>query len=137
MQNKPPLLTHKPPIYDEIVKRFPAVDWNNGIIITYDGFVYTKSAWLSDDLFVHEATHIAQQSEFPGGADKWWSKYFSDTDFRLSQEIEAYKNQWKYLKETVKDKNKLTRYRYQIVEDLSSAIYGNMISPGVAMRMFM
>jgi len=137
MNNDPQIINSRPKIYDEIIRNFPAVSWDNGIIITYDNKIYTKSGYISDDLMIHEQTHIKQQAEFPGGSDAWWNCYFKDMGFRLGQEIEAYKNQWKYLKSTVTDKNKLTKYRYQIATDLSSAIYGNMISPSAAMRVIM
>jgi len=87
--------TEKPPnnIYEKCRERF-GVDWDKGIIFTYGDTIYCKSP-ISDDLKVHEATHIRQQREI--GEDIWWERYLKDKDFRLSQEVEAYKNQMEYI----------------------------------------
>jgi len=83
-----------PAIYYKCRQKFGVV-WHQGIIITYGDTVYCKVD-ISPDLKVHEETHIRQQAVM--GKDLWWEKYLSDKKFRLSQEVEAYRNQMVYIK---------------------------------------
>lgn len=106
-----------PPIYFTLKKKFN-VNWDKGVIITYGDTVYCKYP-LSDDLIVHEQTHIKQQLDY--GVEKWWDRYLIDKDFRLSQELEAYKNQANFLKG---NKERIEK----ILKDISSSMYGNMIT---------
>ena len=111
-------------IYTRCKEQFGA-DWDKGVIITYGDTIYTKSGHISPDLVVHEMTHIEQQNKV--GPDIWWDKYFSDKDFRLSQEVEAYSNQAKFIKENVKDRNK----RFSMVNHIwkmMATMYDGMIS---------
>lgn len=90
------ILTEKPPIYERCVEVF-GINWDDGVIFTYGENIYCKDqALLSPDLLVHEETHIRQQMAM--GKDIWWDRYFVDKEFRLSQEVEAYKNQLHYIR---------------------------------------
>lgn len=85
--------TEKPPVYERCAKQFN-VTWDMGIIMTYGDTVYCKVP-LSEDLKIHEATHVKQQLAM--GKELWWERYFADSTFRLSQEVEAYKNQLNFI----------------------------------------
>lgn len=121
MGRKNMIIHTKPEIYQRLVDTF-GIDWNKGIIITYNGKIYCKTD-ISDDLIVHENTHIKQQENQPD----WWDKYIEDKNFRLSQEIEAYKAQYEYVKGNYPRwaRRKVLK---AIATDLSSYIYGNIIS---------
>ena len=110
-----------PPVYQKCHEQF-GVNWEDGIIITYGDEVYCKTD-IPKDLEVHEGTHIRQQKEI--GKDIWWDKYFNDKEFRLSQEVEAYQNQLNYLKEVVKDRNKLAKLKNEIWSQMAN-MYGDM-----------
>lgn len=115
-------ITHeKPEIYETLRAKF-GIDWNKGIIITYKGNIYCKTD-ISEDLVVHESVHIKQQSEDP----EWWDKYLADINFRLAQEVEAYRAQYNFIKENY-DRNTRRNALKRIASDLSSSIYGNIIS---------
>lgn len=116
------LSTRIPPIYLRLKKKF-GINWDKGVIIAYGNVVYCKFE-ISPDLIVHEQTHIKQQLDY--GVEKWWDRYLEDKDFRLSQELEAYKNQANYLKEK-KPKGYYDRLE-KICKDISSSMYGNIIS---------
>lgn len=92
-------------------------------IFTYGDTIYSLND-LSFGLIAHEITHVFQQTEM--GAEKWWDKYFKDKDFRLSQEVEAYRRQY----QVYKNNNEVTAYDYlnQMARDLSSKMYGEIIS---------
>lgn len=112
-----------PDIYYVCKDKF-GVNWDDNIIFTYGDTIYCKTD-IPEDLKVHEATHIRQQKS---GAKEWWDRYLNDNAFRLDQEVEAYKNQYNYLKIVIKDRNKLFLHKHRIAKDLSSYIYGNIIS---------
>lgn len=95
----------KPPIYEKIRAAFGDV-WERGVIITYGDRAYTARGGMSLDLQEHEAVHIKQQAAFPGGADAWWDKFIADKEFRLSQELEAYKVQVAYIRKHVSNRRK-------------------------------
>ena len=101
----------KPPIYERCVQKF-GVDWDKGVIFTYGDTVYSKNE-LDEDLKAHEATHVRQQTEM--GKDVWWDKYFADPKFRLSQEVEAYRNQLKYADENYNRQARRAVYKHIIV----------------------
>jgi len=117
----------KPPNWDKLVELF-GVSWGK-TVVTYGDTCYCANP-LSLDLEVHEAVHAVQQSN----PVEWWDRYYVDKEFRLSQEIEAYKAQTKFLRKYVKDRNQLHRRLDSISRDLSGAMYGNCISYDEAYR---
>ncbi len=122
-----------PAVYQKCHEVF-GVEWDDGIVITYGDTVYSKFP-ISPDLKVHEVTHVIQQREM--GKDVWWKKYFEDVEFRLSQEKEAYINQSKWIKNNVKDRNERFRRLNKIANDLSSFVYGNIISKSEANKLLL
>lgn len=111
-----------PPNYKEIQKHFPEADFEKGILFTYGDTCYCKQ--ITDDLIIHEQTHTKQQTN----PKEWWERYFKDPEFRLSQELEAYKNQWKYIDIKVKDRNLKYKMLNSIASALSGNLYNNIIS---------
>lgn len=112
-----------PPIYQRAKKQF-GVTWDMGVIFTYGDQIYSKND-INEFKMVHEKVHIKQQEKI--GKDIWWDKYFADKEFRLSQELEAYKAE---AKEIQKVPNRRIRFQMieQIARDISSKFYGNIIS---------
>lgn len=101
-------------------------------IFAYGDVIYSpKSTQLREDLIVHESVHQRQQGNDVEG---WWNKYLIDASFRLSQEIEAYSTQYKFYCKLHKDRNTQNRFLVQIAMDLSSAMYGNIITVEDAYR---
>lgn len=110
-----------PPIYQRCKDAF-GIDWDKGVIITYGDTIYCKFP-LPYDLLEHEKVHIRQQEET--GADEWWERYFLEPDFRLSQELEAYRRQVIALKEYMFDKNKRFKV-YNFIWKSMADMYGGM-----------
>lgn len=112
-----------PPNYKNIKKVLnPPVN----AIFTYGDTIYAPYIYfeLPIELFVHEETHMKQQNHEP---KLWWGKYLASPDFRLEQELEAYRNQYHYfLKHN--DRNKAYFLLRRIAEDLASEMYGNIVS---------
>lgn len=126
--------TSKPEIADKLKEQF-GVDYDKGtLIITYEGKIYCKAGVISNDLLIHEMTHIEQQEKF-GKKNSWWGKYLVDPEFRLSQELKAYQNQFGYFKATIKDRNRLYQARVMIAKQLASEMYGNIITADEAIKL--
>lgn len=104
------------PLYEEYKKYF---DLNEDVVFAYDKKIYTSHD-LPDHLIEHEKVHIMQQNGI--GADNWVSLYLRDENFRLNQEIEAYKHQLS----VVVNKGERKKLKAEIVEALSGRMYGNI-----------
>ena len=67
---------------------------------------------------------MLQQEDSP---EMWWDQYLNDKDFRLQQEIEAYRVQYRVVKGMIKDRNTVARMLFDMASNLSSPLYGSMI----------
>lgn len=121
----------KPQIYSRLVKAF-GINWNKGVIIAYGDTIHCK--WkLTQVKIVHEKTHLKQQSVI--GVKEWWNKYIEDPQFRLLQEIEAYTNEIEWIKNNIYNMNERKALVDKIVLDLSSAMYGSIVTQEEAYRL--
>ena len=94
-------------------------------IFTFGDTIYNPHGTpLADHIIIHEEVHQKQQKD----PNEWWEKYLTDKEFRLSQEVEAYREQYKYAVKYIKDKNTLAKFLHALSADLSSPMYGNIIS---------
>lgn len=97
-------------------------------IFAYDGDIYTNNE-LPNHLLIHENVHLRQQAEI--GVNKWVDLFLTNVNFRIHQEVEAYLAQLA----SVKDRNDRHRLRIICARNLSSDLYGNIMSHSDAMRM--
>lgn len=109
-----------PPIFARCHEVF-GVEWGH-VVITYGDTVYAKYP-LTEDIVVHEATHVRQQAGI--GVEAWWEKYFMNEEFRLNQEVEAYRNQVQFIRKTVKDRNQAFTQCHKLWQDMER-MYGGM-----------
>jgi len=114
------IIGEKPPNWSILEDKF-GVKWGN-VVVTYGNKVYSSSK-ITPDLVVHESIHVKQQGAIP----TWWEQYLEDPTFRLEQELEAYKEQVKWGKKNIKDRNKQFRFVSKLAQDLSGSMYGNCI----------
>lgn len=132
-----------PPNYDIIITAIPAVDEDKNAIFCYGDTIYNPhNRELTQDLHIHESVHARQQKEI--GIDEWWRLYLTDKQFRLEQEIQAYGEQFAYVKEVIEEadrqakkegkklsagKNNLIQIGLErMAEALSSPTYGSILS---------
>jgi hypothetical protein len=116
-----------PPNIKEIRKAFDIE--GKAVVFAYGDTLYNpKKAEISFDLLAHEQVHSKQHSEYQGGASAWWSEYIANKQFRLSQEVEAYRKQWQVFCSKKTDRSDRRRFIKRIAGDLSSRIYGNVVS---------
>lgn len=113
-----------PSIYPRLKEKF-GIEWDRSVIITQFPFVHCKIP-LTATKTVHEATHLRQQEEI--GVMKWWDRYINEPDFRLSQELEAYLEEANFVREMFSDRNLRYRLIYDMARQLSSRMYGSIIS---------
>lgn len=125
------LSDQKPPNWDKLTEHFP-VTWGMGVIVTYGDTIHCKHD-ISFLKQMHELIHVQQQAA--KGVKEWWEEYYASPAFRLSQEIEAYRNEIAHAKRVIKDRNQRHRYLHQICIDISSSMYGNMVSFNQAMNL--
>lgn len=116
------ILNEKPPvIWEKVHKQFDIDD--NATIYTWGDAIYNPANLrITEDLFVHERTHMLQQSKF-GGPEQWWDEYLKDANFRYTQEVEAYQAQYKFFCGKNKDRNIQFRYLRMLSLILSSPMY--------------
>lgn len=128
------ILIEKPPIYDEALRTFN-LNPDDSIVFTYGDTLYNpNNAKITADLIRHEETHMEQQQYDRSVANVWYQRYFADANFRMEQEIEAYGEQYKFICQTVKDKNKRSKYLWAMAKDLSGTMYGNCIKFNEALK---
>ena len=114
----------------KIIKEFPPFIENiiaaglrpeKTTIFPFGNVIYNPSGKdVPDDIMIHEAVHIAQQGENP--AD-WWERYLKDKGFRLSQELEANREQYKFVCKVLKDRNERNRALIKIAKNMAGDVY--------------
>lgn len=114
-----------PPNYEDICAAIPGVKDKEGIVFTYGDTIYNPDGFHIDEhLDTHESVHEKQQTSM--GIDEWWAKYLADKKFRLEQEIEAYRIQYRFV---VKEYGLgvASAFVKEIARDLSGPMYGNIL----------
>ena len=123
--------TTKPPVWGALAARFNP-NWER-TAVAYGDTIHAASLPLPVDVEVHERVHLHQHGYTQAGAAEWWERYLNDPQFRYEQELEAYREQYRFLVRTVKDRNELARKLYKIAGDLAG-MYGLQISKGEALK---
>lgn len=100
------IVTTPPAVYEKAREMF-GIDFEH-TIFAYSPNIHVKSGKLRADLIAHETTHFKQQ-ESVGGPEKWWDIYFVDVQQRFEWELEAYRNQYKFV---VNNYNKREHWEY-------------------------
>lgn len=95
-------------------------------VVTFGNKVYCKGD-MPPDLWEHEITHCKQQGYNSISAMRWWQKYIVDKKFRFEQELEAYRNQYRYAKKHY-SRNEAFKLLRRIAGDLSGPLYNNLVS---------
>lgn len=106
------------PLMEEYKAKFPITD---GTIFALSLDIYTNHP-LTPDLFVHEVCHLKQQER--DGLKEWVYDFLEYPDKRLAYELEAYREQLK----SIKDRNHRHKIRMESARNLSSPLYGSIIS---------
>lgn len=106
------------PLMEEYKKKF---DITKDTIFALYPYIYTNNP-LTPDILVHELVHFKQQEKV--GVVEWVYDFLENPKLRLEYELEAYREQLK----SIKDRNHRNRVRVESARNLSSSLYGNIIS---------
>lgn len=120
-----------PPNYEDIAQAFNITN-NKGVIFTYGDTLYVPGGQrisIDKPLMKHEETHARQQKAM--GVETWWGRFLADPEFRLSQELEAYREQYKAMGSI--PFHERGGYLQHIANDLGGEIYGNIMTPEEAL----
>ena len=102
---------------------------NDQTIFVYIDTIYSnmnKKDWDKYyDILFHEIRHLHQGNEI--GFEKWILNYLQDDNFRLKMELDAYLYQLRKVKE-IGDNEELMNITTECITNISSPLYGNMIS---------
>lgn len=133
-----------PPNIDQIRKYLPIHD---KVIYTFGDKIFNpKGLRIDPALYKHEEVHFNQQMRYGNNSfwqnftlpkyriGKWWTRYLKDYAFRLSQEIPAYQTQLREYKKILKDRNDQAKIALMLAKDLSSPLYGKLISTEQALK---
>lgn len=113
-----------PPNTDEETKKM------KNVATAYRGNIYCPEGPVRDDIIIHEEVHLRQQGD---DYDNWIAKYCSDLDFMIDQEVEAYREQLKFLEKTKGHSYTLVA-TVSFAKFLSSEVYGKVISLDEAIK---
>jgi hypothetical protein len=64
----------------------------------------------------------------------WWDRYLVDTDFRLEQELEAHRVEYRTFCSRNKDRNLRAKYLHATSSRLASPMYGKLLTTKEAAR---
>lgn len=99
-------------------------------VFTYGDKLYNPTGLeISPDLMAHEEVHSKQQAIL--GVEQWWALYLKDDAFRLTEEVEAYREQYRYAKENY-NRELRREVLAHIVRNLASRLYGNIVNKQIA-----
>lgn len=122
------ILDTKPPVFEQCEAQF-GINWDNTTFAYYPD-IHTKSPlFLTDDVIQHEYIHLQRQKVI--GTEIWWEKYLADKEFRLEEELLAYRRQYNFLKGKM-DRNGLYRLVWGWSYTLASPFYGDLIEAKMA-----
>jgi hypothetical protein len=114
-----------PPNFGDISAKFNIAGLN--AVFTYGDTLYNPTGLeISDDLMVHEEVHAKQQVN----PEEWWGRYLTDPEFRIEQELEAYRAQYASLKDRPRPERRW--YLREFAKNLSSRLYGGVINKAKA-----
>jgi hypothetical protein len=131
------VINEKPPIWADIKKAFDFDERTT--IFTYKDAIWNPAGFhVTDDLQVHETVHQFQQAAmkkwYANGSILWWNRYLRDKEFRLEQELQAYRAQYQFVRTRVKNREELVRHLSNMAYALSSPMYGNVIGYAEAIK---
>jgi len=122
-----------PPVWGSVCKAFQIIP--KYAVFSYGDCVYNPSGQhLPDDIIEHEKVHLRQQKYSREEASLWFGKFLREPEFRISQEIEAYAEQYKYLCKQFSDRNKRFKVLHNLGSIMSGPIYNKCITCSEAME---
>ena len=116
-----------PPNYEAILLVFPQIKTvEHKPIFAYGNYIYNPfKRNIPADIIFHESIHRRQQA---GNPDAWWHQYLTDEDFRLRQEVEAYGEQFAFVRKHITNNRVRKDMLFSMATALSGEIYGSLLT---------
>lgn len=131
--NQPPKMVVTPnPLPDYVAKvvlKVTGKTWEelgDNVVFTVGNTLHARCQ-VPDYLMVHERVHMKQQGDTP---EVWWKNYL-DPDFSYSQELEAYRAEYQFLKE--KDRESAIKAAHEFAKALGGEMYGGCVAGNKAL----
>jgi len=122
------IINDYPPQWEKIKAAFPGAVASRSVLITIGNVIYNPfNVEMRDDLIEHEKVHMRQQDQYNLNPDQWIEEYLNNPKFRLSVEIEAYREHLKFLHRKIVGKTFKKAIKHY-ARALSSTVYGNVCS---------
>lgn len=94
------IIKEYPPNIAKITAVFPKLP--DTVCFAYgDKIYFPMGETMAEDLLIHEGVHARQQGD---KVEEWWDRYLTDSEFRQSQEVEAYAVQYNFIKQSRPEK---------------------------------
>jgi hypothetical protein len=120
-----------PPNFEQIKAAFPKAE-NPGVLFAHDKIIYNPSGnMIPPALIAHENVHLTNQSHV--GADYWWEKYLTDSEFRYVEELLAHAAEFKV--QRCSDRNFVARLMVSTALRLVAPLYN--YTPPVSLQQAM
>lgn len=131
--NQIPISHEIPSIYESLNKKF-GVKWEDKIIIAFDGKIHCIDNPAPQKI-IHEKVHLDEQKRI--GNEVWWRAYLEDDNFRLEEELKAYRIESNFLKKYIKNREVRFHFINEMADSISSSVYGNIITKQEALKFLM
>ena len=126
-----------PPLYKEIVEKFPDAR-EKGVIFSWGDKIYNPSGGhIPPQIIAHEAVHGERQFLFSPDGDTefasqesvrlWWMRYLESPEFRLAEELPAHQEEYKVYCKLVKDRERRANYLHKLACRLAGPLYGRIL----------
>jgi len=122
---------HEVPLVFHKLKEKFGVEWGSIIIAHYPDIYCAVD--IPEQKYVHEKVHLDRQKLM--GVGEWWGRYLSDDAFRLNEEVLAYRAEVEWIKKNVATRNERRYLLNKIYTDLSSYVYGHIVSEDEAKKL--
>ena len=132
MKTKFKLIYGRPPFWRILKVFFPEYDPDGTIAVAFGRRIYTNNV-IDQSFTVHEETHLIQQRYSYIVAVIWWIRYIASKEFRFSQELEAFRRQYKFIKTSKHYNHKLALEN--LGQALASPLYGKICTKHKAMEL--
>lgn len=123
-----------PPNYPAIVGAIPEVAFGRPVFSWGTDIYNPYRLTLDKHLNRHESVHGLIQQPKEGSPERWWEKYLWEADFRLDQELEAYRAQLASFMTECRDREKVHRFVWALALQLSGPLYGRLLSHSEALK---
>lgn len=132
------IIIAEPPLIEEIDRVFHVR--GKPIVFTWGTRIYNPlGVKVEPQIVAHESVHSGRQTQWTGRDDeaqieRWWREYLADPAFRLSEELEAHKAEYRWLAAQTRNRESRNRYLLHVAGKLAAPLYGGIITAREAAR---